>query len=69
MNEIIEIRYLNKGDMFLYNEICYEVTCTYDHFYAQAVEGYGNIGILGCDSIQSKLKVKLISRANENTNI
>jgi hypothetical protein len=69
MNDMIEIRDLNKGDVFIYNGICYEVTCTYNHFYAKAVEGYGNIGILGCDSIQSKLKVELISKANENTYI
>jgi hypothetical protein len=66
---MIEIRDLNKGDLFLYNEVCYQVEGTENFFYAKSIQGYATIGILGISVLKSKLKVKLISRANENTNI
>ena len=69
MNDMIEIRDLNKGDLFLHNEVCYQVEGTENFFYAKSIQGYAKIGILGISSLKSKLKVQLIKRANENTHI
>tara|TARA_R110000782_G_scaffold4099_1_gene14561 strand:+ start:230 stop:439 length:210 start_codon:yes stop_codon:yes gene_type:complete len=68
MTDRIEIRDLNKGDLFLYNKISYEVTATDRFFYAQAIKGYGAVAIVGAEFIQSKILVKLIKRANETFN-
>ena len=67
MSEIIEIRNLKKGDIFLYNGVNYEITETEKWFTAVSMSGFHSFTAISNSNL--KLKVKLISRANENTNI
>ena len=70
MSDMIEIRYLEKGDSFIYNEVEYLVIRADNYFRAFGItKDFFKVEICGISSVRSNFKVKLISRANENTYI
>jgi hypothetical protein len=70
MNDIIEIGDLKKGDSFIYNEVEYLVSRADNYFRAFGItKDFFKVEISGISSVSSNFKVKLISRANENTDI
>jgi hypothetical protein len=68
MNDMIEIRDLNKGDSFIYNEVEYLVSRADNYFRAFGItKDFFKVEISSISSVRSNFKVELIKRANENT--